>query len=140
MARPWIENPAGMDELLNSPVGPVARLVSGVTRDVLRTVENECPKRSGDTSRSFRSDVTVRPNRRVVGRVYSDDPVVTYLEKGTGLYGPRGRRIVPRNARALRFEVGGQVIFRRSVRGMRPQPFMRRSLEIASPWPVRDGA
>ncbi|MFJ4960266.1 hypothetical protein [Streptomyces sp. NPDC088739] len=140
MARPWIENATGMDELLSSPTGPVVQLVARVTRDVLRTVEVECPKRTGDTSRSFRSDITIRPGRQVRGRVYSDDPVVGYLEKGTGLFGPRARRIVPRRAKALRFEVGGQVVFARSVKGMRPKPFMRRSLEIASPWPVRDGA
>lgn len=139
MARPWIEDAAGMNALLNSATGPVGQLVARVTRDVLRTVEIQCPKRTGDTSRSFRSEVVVRPNRQIRGRVYSDDPVVRYLEEGTGLYGPRRRRITPRTAKALRFEAGGQIIFRKSVRGMEPQPFMKRSLEIASPWPVRDG-
>lgn len=135
----WIENDAGMDALLNNPTGPVGRLVAQVTRDVLRTVEIECPKRSGDTARSFRSDLDVTPNRSIRGRVFSNDDVVGYLEKGTGLYGPNRRRITPRRAQALRFRVGGQTVFARSVRGMKPQPFMRRSLEIGSPWPVRDG-
>lgn len=135
----WIENSAGMDALLNSPTGPVGRLVSGVTRDVLNTVEIQCPKRTGETSRSFRSDLEVRPNRSIRGRVFSTSDVVGYLENGTGLYGPTRRRITPRRARALRFRVGGQTVFARSVAGMKPQPFMRRSLELASPWPVRDG-
>ncbi|MFI7278507.1 hypothetical protein [Streptomyces sp. NPDC049879] len=139
MARSWIEDPAGMDALLNSPTGPVGRLVADVTRNVLRAVEVECPKRTGATARSFHSDIEIRPNRQIRGRVFSDDPVVQYLEQGTGLYGPRGRRITPRTSKALRFELGGQVIFAKSVRGMRKQPFMRRSLEIGSPWPVRDG-
>lgn len=135
----WIEDTAGMNALLNSPTGPVGRLVAQVTRDVLATVELQCPKKSGGTSRSFRTDLDVRPFVSVRGRVYSDDPVVRYLEDGTGLYGPRRQRIRPRTARALRFEAGGQVVFARSVAGMKPQPFMKRSLQLASPWPVRDG-
>jgi hypothetical protein len=140
MARPWIENPAGMDQLLNSPTGPVVQAVNRVVRDTRLACTAECPKRTGETSRTFRDAVEVRPNVRITGRVWSDDPVVGYLENGTGLYGPRRRLITPRRARALRFQVGGEVVFARSVKGMRPQPFMKRSLQIASPWPVRDGA
>lgn len=128
-----------MDALLNSIGGGVWRAVDGVAARVEAACVAECPKRSGDTSRSFSRDMRIRPNRSMRARVYSDDPVVRYLEKGTGIFGPRGRRITPTTKKALRFELGGQVVFAKSVAGMRAQPFMKRSLEIGSPWPVRDG-
>ena len=47
-----------------------------------------------------------------------------YHEKGTGLYGPLGKVIVPKHAKALRFKAGDSVLFRRSVRGIKPRPFL----------------
>ena len=40
-----------------------------------------------------------------------------YHQGGTGVHGPKGTRIKPKKARALRFEAGGNTIFRRSVEG-----------------------
>lgn len=59
---------------------------------------------------------TVTPGR--IGR---------YHLEGTGIYGPKGRLIRPINARALRFEKEGEVLFRMWVRGIRPNPFFGRA-------------
>lgn len=70
----------------------------------------------------------------------SADPVVRYLEEGTGLYGPRRARIYPRQARVLRWADDSGVHYAPSIRGMPAQPFMRRALQIAvEPWQVRNG-
>lgn len=60
------------------------------------------------------------------GRVISQAPYSAYVEFGT-----RPHIIRPRRARALRFEIGGEVIFARYVRhpGTRGQFYMRRALE-----------
>ncbi|HLY81642.1 MAG TPA: hypothetical protein VKQ71_01595 [Acidimicrobiales bacterium] len=80
-----------------------------------------------------------------------------YLEKGTGIYGPKGQRIYPTHARALRWPVGakGEVrltgthtsaharsgkaefAFARSIRGMRAQPFLQPAIDEAQAtyWP-----
>jgi hypothetical protein len=47
-----------------------------------------------------------------------------YLEHGTGLYGPRKRVIVPRSKKALKFTVGNRVVIVRSVKGVKPRPFI----------------
>ncbi|MEM2922519.1 MAG: hypothetical protein QXF26_09425 [Candidatus Bathyarchaeia archaeon] len=62
------------------------------------------------------------------GRVISQAPYSAYVEFGT-----RPHIIRPRRARALRFEIGGEVIFARYVRhpGARGQFYMRRALEDA---------
>jgi len=61
----------------------------------------------------------------LTGYVISQAPYSAFVEFGT-----RPHMIFPRRARALRFEVGGQVIFARYVRhpGTRGQFFMRRAL------------
>ena len=60
------------------------------------------------------------------------------LEGGTGIYGPKKQRIVPVRARVLRFVVsgapvagtGGNVVFARSVKGMKPRrPFKKTKKE-----------
>ena len=49
-----------------------------------------------------------------------------FIEYGTGLYGPKGKKIVPIRAKALHFVTSdGVEVFARSVKGMRPRPYMR---------------
>lgn len=56
-----------------------------------------------------------------------------WVHDGTGLYGPRHMRITPRRARALRFTPKGssRPIYRASVKGMKPNPFLRDALPAA---------
>jgi hypothetical protein len=56
-----------------------------------------------------------------------------FVELGTGLFGPLHRLIRPVNAKVLAFAVGGQMLFRRSVKGSRAQPFIAPSLPAALP-------
>ena len=46
---------------------------------------------------------------------------------GTGIYGPRGQLIRPIHAKALRFVIGGEVLYRMWVRGIRPNKFFGRA-------------
>jgi hypothetical protein len=65
----------------------------------------------------------------VVGRVGTNVKYGGMLHRGTGLYGPRHRRIVPIRAKYLRYkDQNGRIIFRRSVAGVRPRPFVRQAL------------
>ncbi len=50
---------------------------------------------------------------------------------GTGIYGPRKQRIRPNTAKALRFVVGGRVVFARSVKGQRGQHFVEKGMKNA---------
>ncbi|MET7814222.1 HK97 gp10 family phage protein [Streptomyces sp. NPDC005395] len=133
-------NESGLKLVLYGTEGPVVRLVERLTDQTKEAAIALCPKRSGKTARSFQSEVEAVEGM-VVGRVWSDDPVVEYLEKGTGIYGPRGRRIYPRRARVLRWTDGGQTFYAPSIKGMPAQPFMKRALEIgvAGYGVVKDG-
>lgn len=49
-----------------------------------------------------------------------------YLETGTGLYGPKKRKIRPKHKKALRFSIGGgEFVFVGAVKGMKPQPIIK---------------
>ncbi len=101
-----------------------------------RSVVAQINRRTGQTGASVRA--SVRPTTRGAhGEVYSDSPVMRYLEEGTGLYGPEARKypIEPTTAKALRFEYQGRVQFAKRVMhpGIRAQHPMERGSELAAP-------
>jgi hypothetical protein len=101
-----------------------------------------------DTGR-LRGSVTteiVITSGRPMARVGTNLPYGRYVEEGTGIYGPKGRPIRPVNARLLRWPVtnnsgsgrrrykGGRTAefaFARSVKGMKPRPWLRPALSAA---------
>lgn len=68
----------------------------------------------------------VHVNGAIAFKVSSDLPYARYVHDGTGIYGPRGLPIKPTHARALHWRgPGGESIFARQVKGMKPNPFLR---------------
>jgi hypothetical protein len=67
--------------------------------------------------------------RIVVGEVY-----MKYQNEGTGIYGPEGTPIVPRNARVLVFDsaIMGGLVFAPSVKGTEPTHWWDRTIDA---WP-----
>ena len=61
-----------------------------------------------------------------------------YHQEGTGIYGPKKRRIKPLKARALRIPVrGGSPLFRRSVEGTPQRMMVPRPGDLPSSWRSR---
>lgn len=52
-----------------------------------------------------------------------------YHEKGTGVYGPRGRPIRPVKAKVLAFKIDGKMVFAKEVKGMKPRPIVKPTAE-----------
>ena len=52
-----------------------------------------------------------------------------YHEKGTGIYGPKGRPIRPVTAKALAFKIDGQWVVTKEVKGMKPRPIVKPTVE-----------
>jgi hypothetical protein len=87
-------------------------------------------------------------SRTVKAWVYTPLEYGLYVHEGTGIYGPKGQPIRPKRGQYLRFESRnprttapgrGSIVFARQVRGQRPNRYLLRALQAASPWPV-DGA
>jgi hypothetical protein len=59
-----------------------------------------------------------------------------WLDKGTGIYGPKGSPIVPTHAKFLRFKIGAQTFFRRSVKGQKATHFVDKARDEAESYVV----
>ena len=57
-----------------------------------------------------------------------------FVEKGTGIYGPRHRPITPKSAKVLAFKAGGSMVFTKKVLGMKPRPFFKPGWQAAQPF------
>ncbi|WP_044639737.1 HK97 gp10 family phage protein [Risungbinella massiliensis] len=60
--------------------------------------------------------------------VYTKVKYAKWVNDGTGIYGPTGRPITPKRAKYLRFEINGQVIYAKSVRGQKGQKYVEKSV------------
>lgn len=134
-------NHAALSALLRSPTGPVARdmLRRGirVQSQARRNLAGGAGKpRRIDTGR-LRASIYVRPTvsrGAPAVRVGTGVRYAVYVHEGTGIYGPRRAVIRPRRS-------GGYLVFRprgakgtvfvRSVKGMRPNPFLSDALIAA---------
>lgn len=98
------------------------RLVTDVTRQVLNRGTVLTPVDTGNLRARNKMRVDPGPPGGVVrGQVYNDTRYAEVVHDGTPPYVIR-----PRRAKALRFTVGGQVVFARSVRhpGSRGRPWL----------------
>lgn len=99
------------------------------------------PKRidTGDLRSSVQVQLRALAGAPVV-RIGSNRKTARWVHDGTGIYGPRGRPITPKSAKVLVFSsalYGSKTgknrgkVFARSVKGMRPNPFLKDALPAA---------
>ena len=83
----------------------------------------------------FRTGVLRETTERVllnVPRGYGEEVVATafyalFVARGTGIHFEGGGRIFPEKAKALRFSIGGRIVFARSIAGQKANPFHERA-------------
>ncbi len=139
-------NEAALRAILASPAGPTFRHIDDLCVEVETVAKRKCPRDEGRLAASI-SHYTRVEGTRVIGTIGSDADYAVYVHEGTGLYGPRKQRIVPISSKVLVFEPSGAkatlpkgrrgIVFARSVRGQKPQPFLREAMQEVSPYPVR---
>ena len=80
------------------------------------------------------ADVTLRDGIAfITGTVTTTQPTkLKFIRFGTGIYGPNGQRIYPKQASALAWvdPLTGLLMVRRSVAGMKPRDFVTPILEV----------
>lgn len=85
-----------------------------------------------------------RRTGRLIGSIVSRDvesgfevfvkaPYALFVERGTGMFSRTPHLIYPKKAKALRFEIGGKVIFAKYIIGQPGQFFMKRTREAIGP-------
>lgn len=92
---------------------------------------------TGALSNSIKVAVSAITNTHLAVRVGSNLDYAVFVHDGTGIYGPRKTKILPKRGRALVFRSKiygakrgrwrGFVVVR-SVKGMKPNPFLREAL------------
>lgn len=134
-----IHHPEELALLLTSPGG-------GVVKDLHRrclNVQNQAKRnlerapRRVDTG-TLRSDIHIQlltgsgNPPTPIGRVGFNVFYGIYVHDGTGIEGPRGTYIRPRQARFLRWKnKRGRYVYARKVAGMAPNPFLKDALSAA---------
>lgn len=142
-------NAAAIRELLTSPTGPVAQDLVRRGNRVLSLARRNAPVDTG-TLRASLAMAVYRTSSGPVVRVGSNVRYAVWVHEGTGIYGPRRRRIYPRRGRFLRWPninnrypltggprryQGGRTrsfVYARSVAGVRGRPFLVDALQAAT--------
>lgn len=99
---------------------------------VLSAARRGCPVDQGRLRASLAVEFVTQFGQPIA-RIGSNLPYAIYVHEGTGVYGPKGTPIVPRNGRYLVFTPKGSKtkVFAKSVRGMRGRPFLLDALDAA---------
>lgn len=135
-------NESQIDYILHSPVGPLARdlikrgiKVQSKARRNLGGNTGSGPRRidHGLLRASIATQLGTRGSElsmRVGTNVYYG----LWVHDGTGIYGPRHTPIRPRHAKALKFfwKKINATVYAKSVKGMRPNPYLKAALPSAS--------
>lgn len=126
-----------LDRLLRRPGGPVYdNVVNRVLRmtDALATAS--APVDTGFLRNNRSIDIDAGPGS-MVGTLTYHAHYATFVMRGTGIFGPHSTPIVPKRAQYLVFRGrDGALVYAKSVKGQRKQPFLLNAFRAASPWPV----
>lgn len=99
------------------------KLLYRVSAEVVNIAKAKAPKDTGN----LYEDINVL----AIGELSSEigntrlAPYAKYVHGGTGLYGAKKKKIVPKKGKALKTPFG----YRKSVKGMRAQPYLSDALE-----------
>lgn len=113
------------DEYLDRKKAGLYLLAGNIGKKMEEAAKQKAPwtDRTGNTRRAIHGGGERTANGALIYLAHGS-MVGTYLEEGTGIYGPHGKPIVPVHSKALRFTVGGSQIFAKEVKGMPKQPIV----------------
>ena len=99
----------------------IKQLIQNLAEYAERTMRSEAPERTGGLKSSIKRKV-----KGYSAEIGPEAPYSIFVELGT-----RPHVITPVYAHALRFEVGGEIVFAKLVHhpGTKPNPFMKRTAD-----------
>ena len=139
-----------INKFLQEKIMPV--IIDVVTDDVhakavayasgIESPEQKVPRQAthpiGQSPSQYSSTGTLADSIKIVEKTSTGSLIsalveyASYLEFGTGIFGPQGQPIVAKG-KAMKFEYQGKTVFAKMTLGQPPQPFMR-----ASKWFIID--
>jgi phage gpG-like protein len=134
-------NHVAIEHILTGPSGPVAKnmLIRGyrVQAQARKNLGGgpSGPKRidTGKLRASISVQLKKKSSRTLTVLIGTNVEYAIWVHDGTGLYGPMHRLITPKTKRYLRFRPHGsqKYVFAKSVKGMKPNPFLLDALHAA---------
>ncbi len=106
----------------------VDRAVELLALEVWGNVAREAPTDEGRLGGSF--EISQKAAR--VWSIFTNVKYAAFVNDGSGIHGPAGRRITPRRASVLVFRWMGTTWYRRSVSGQRANPYADRAVDKAA--------
>lgn len=115
----------------------IHKLIYRIASEIANQAQSEAPYRTGN----LRNDIQVFDDRlKIAGEARVGNtklaPYAPYVQNGTGVHGPRKERIYPKKAKALKTPYGP----RKSIAGMKPNPYYTRAFEKYTTGPKLDRA
>lgn len=95
---------------LTGPGGPADKLLRSTARQTLNAAKMGAPVDTGQLRNSHRQGNTVAAGGVIKTEIVADKDYALPIHEGT-----KARIIRPKHAKALRFEVGGKVVFAKKV-------------------------
>lgn len=99
-------------------------ILDRVSQNMKETVTNNTPQETGVAKSNW--TITKSGNTHTI---QNTTHYLKWVNDGTGLYGPRHKRITPTHANVLHFYWKGREWFLKSVRGQKPQKFVEKSID-----------
>lgn len=97
---------------------------------VVGKAKEKAPARDGQLRQSIQAKKPKKRGSEWSAKVGSGLEYAKYQEFGTGIHGPKRRRIYPKRAKVLAWRnKKGEMIFARSVAGVPKQEFMKKGIE-----------
>lgn len=93
----------------------------------------KAPHDHGQLQQSISVKGPVMTADNIFATVSTDLKYGRYQEEGTGIYGPKGTPIRPKNGKVLAWKKNGKWIFAREVSGVKPKWYMKQAREEARP-------
>lgn len=120
-----------INQFLHSPSGKVYRHFAAIMRATDNGAKRRAPVREGDLRGSIYHTMA-SGGLGLIGRCGATSAHAIYVHQGT--HTP----IWPRSAKLLRLRAGNgyPVLYRREVRGQKPNPFLVRAFVVACPYEV----
>lgn len=121
-------NKAALQHMLRNPKGQVARGILKIGKKVERKAKRLTPVDHGVLRNSITTELIIR--RGPVARIGTKVKYALYVHEGTGIHGPKKMPITPKRGKVLVFTVRktNQLVFARSVKGMKGTPYLRNAL------------
>ncbi len=116
----------GFDAELRALADTISRVYIGMAR-------GEAPRRTGKLGSEIKGRITAGAGGLSI--LFTSTDYTRYVIEGTGLFHkPDAHDVIrPKHAKSLRFEVDGQVTYRKYVSGQKPNDFQVRAYNKARP-------